>query len=75
MRLPQFGDLMPEIEEGMPSRLLTYDDVAEITGITAGTLRYLRHKGRGPVGFKLGRQVRFLRRDVQAWIEQSRNAA
>lgn len=56
-------------------RLLSYDDVAEITGLTPGTIRFLRHKGRGPRGFKLGRRVRFTEADVLTWIEERRNAA
>ncbi|GAA4176351.1 helix-turn-helix transcriptional regulator [Gryllotalpicola koreensis] len=56
-------------------RLLSYDDVSELTGLTPATLRWLRQQGRGPRGFKLGRRVRFYETDVWAWIEKRRSEA
>ncbi|WP_268895699.1 helix-turn-helix transcriptional regulator [Nocardia sp. CY41] len=53
-------------------RLLTYDEVAEMTRLPVGTLRYMRHNGYGPKSFKLGRQVRFDYEDVLDWIEEQR---
>ncbi|MFE3051572.1 helix-turn-helix transcriptional regulator [Nocardia sp. NPDC059239] len=55
-------------------QLLTYIEVAEMTRLTVGTLRYLRHEGRGPRSFKLGRQVRYSRQDVLDWIAAQRDA-
>lgn len=66
---------MPDSKPPLQQRLLTYEDVADLTGLSPGTIRYLRHKGTGPRGFKLGRRVRFTQEDVQAWIRDRRRAA
>ncbi len=52
--------------------LLTIDDVAEMLRVPVGTLRYWRHLGAGPQSFKVGRWVRYRRRDVRAWINAKR---
>lgn len=56
-----------------PDDLLTVDQVAQLTTIPVGTLRYWRHldNGTGPRSFKLGpRRVAYRRGDVEAWIAQ-----
>lgn len=50
-------------------RLLTLDEVSEMTGISKSQLRWLRQTGRGPrMGLVSGR-VRAKESDVEAWIE------
>ncbi|MCM3554011.1 DNA-binding protein [Janibacter melonis] len=41
----------------------------------AATLRYWRHTGTGPKGFKLGgRRVMYRRQDVDTWLTEQMNA-
>jgi DNA-binding transcriptional MerR regulator len=55
------------------AELLTVADVAEMTRLSAGTLRYWRALGEGgPASFKLGRRVMYRRADVEKWLEESR---
>jgi excisionase family DNA binding protein len=39
-------------------------------GIAVHTLYRWRHKGDGPVGYRVGRHVRYRREAVEAWLEQ-----
>jgi excisionase family DNA binding protein len=50
--------------------LLTLHEVAELLRVPEATLRYWRYCRSGPVGFKIGRHVRYERREVQAWLHQ-----
>jgi predicted DNA-binding transcriptional regulator AlpA len=51
--------------------LLTMPEIAELTKLPEGTLRYFRHMGRGPRLEKHGRRLRGWRSDVLAWLETS----
>ncbi len=55
------------------AELLTVTDVAEITRLSAGTLRYWRalEEG-GPPSFRLGRRVMYRRADVEKRLDESR---
>lgn len=56
-----------------PDDLLLLPEVAEITRRSIDTLRWLRHRGEGPPGFRMGRRVVFRRGAVMEWIaEQER---
>ena len=46
------------------------DEVAQLTRQPAGTLRWLRHQGRGPAAIKLGRRLVYRRAAVLAWIDR-----
>jgi predicted DNA-binding transcriptional regulator AlpA len=51
--------------------LLTIAEVAEMTRLSVGTLRYWRHVGtEGPASFKLGRRVMYRRADVEKWLQE-----
>ncbi|MGH3406456.1 MAG: helix-turn-helix transcriptional regulator [Streptosporangiaceae bacterium] len=54
--------------------LLLLPEVAEITRMSESTIRWLRHKGEGPPGFKMGRRLLFRRGEVLAWIKQCERA-
>jgi excisionase family DNA binding protein len=54
--------------------LLLLEEVAEITRLSTSTLRWLRHKGEGPPGFKMGRRVMFRRTAVLEWIREHEQA-
>ncbi|MDP7735129.1 helix-turn-helix transcriptional regulator [Mycobacterium paragordonae] len=52
--------------------LLTVADVAAITRLSVGTLRYWRHTGTGgPPSVKLGRRVLYRRTDVETWLKEA----
>lgn len=50
--------------------LLTTAEVAELLRLSPGRLRNLRAEGRAPRGVKIGRSVRFMLRDVRAWLAE-----
>jgi excisionase family DNA binding protein len=51
-------------------KLMSLTDVSEMLGIPVHTLYRWRHKGDGPVGYRVGRHVRHRREAVEAWLEQ-----
>ena len=51
-----------------PDDLLLIDEVAAITRRTVDALRWLRHEGEGPAGFRMGRRVVYRRGAVMEWI-------
>lgn len=56
--------------------LWTPDDVsAYLGGIPVTTLYKWRSEGRGPLGAKVGRHLRYLPDDVRAWVREQRAAA
>src|SRR4051794_67725 len=59
-----------------PSRtrpqLLSVEDLAELLGVTPGTVRGLRSSREAPVATKVGRRVFFDRDDVDEWLRQRR---
>lgn len=56
-------------------KLLNIAEVAVMTRLSEATLRWYRHRGEGPPGFRLGRRVVYREQDVVEWIEQQRRAA
>lgn len=50
--------------------LLTIDEAAALVRAPVATLRYWRHLGTGPRSFRVGRAVRYWRRDVLAWLNE-----
>jgi len=54
---------------------LTGAEVAEMARAPVSTVRYWRHIGYGPKGFRVGKRVLYRRSDVEAWLEQLRHGA
>ena len=50
--------------------VLTLSQLASQLGVTVQTLYDLRSQGRGPRGFRVGRELRFRVREVDAWLDQ-----
>ena len=53
------------------TRALTERQVAEWLGMSAGTLRAWRHRGKGPRFLRLGRSVRYLPSDLDDFVRAS----
>lgn len=51
---------------------MTTAEVAELLRVPEVTVRYWRHNGTGPRGFKVGRHVRYAREDVDKFVDQLR---
>lgn len=58
---------------------LTVRQVVEEYGIPENTIRWWRKRGGGPdgfpVGFTIGRAVRFRRDDIEAWFQEQYDRA
>lgn len=54
--------------------LLSIEDLAEYLGVPVATIYDWRVDGKGPCGVRVGRHVKFMERDVIAWIEAQREA-
>ncbi len=49
--------------------LMSMQEVADVVRVPVATLRYWRHLGTGPRGFRVGRSVRYWQTDVLRWLE------
>jgi excisionase family DNA binding protein len=56
-------------ETGLDS-VVTLSQLAAQLGVRVQTLYDLRSQGRGPRGFRVGRELRFRVSEVDAWLEQ-----
>ena len=54
--------------------LMTLAETAAYLRTPVATLRYWRHLGEGPAGFRLGRRVVYRRGDVDRWISARQEA-
>jgi len=50
--------------------VLTTSELAEYLGVNAQTIYDLRADGRGPTGFRVGREIRFRVSDVIRWLDK-----
>jgi len=50
-------------------RLLTAEELADFLDVPIKTLYTWRCRGEGPVGFRVGRHIRYRWVDVELWIE------
>lgn len=50
-------------------RLLSAQEVADYLRVPLATIYTWRHRHQGPPGLRVGRHLRYRRRDVEAWIE------
>jgi len=54
--------------------LLSVDEAAERLHISVTTLRYLRVEGRFAPAIRVGRRLFWTEADLEAWLEQQREA-
>ena len=50
--------------------ILSLSELAARLGVTAQTIYDLRSQGRGPHGFRIGRQLKFRASEVDAWLRR-----
>jgi excisionase family DNA binding protein len=55
--------------------LLSIGELAEYLGVPIKTIYEWRQTGRGPVGIRMGRHLKFAVSDVRNWIENQRESA
>jgi excisionase family DNA binding protein len=48
---------------------MSITDLSEMLGVPIHTLYRWRHKGEGPVGYRIGRHVKYCRTTVEASLE------
>jgi hypothetical protein len=60
------------MQDNFPDMLLTRDQVQAEFGLTRRFLELSAWRGNGPPMIKLGRAVRYKRRDIQSWIDARR---
>ncbi len=66
---------MPHTDEPRPGNdLMTLAETAAYLRTPVATLRYWRHLGVGPAGFRLGRRVIYRRGDVDRWLSERQDA-
>ncbi len=59
----------------MSDRLLTTKQVAERVGnVSESTVRFWRHTGYGPSGFRVGRRVLYPETEVDRWLAKLASA-
>ena len=54
---------------------LTETDAAARLGLKVATLRAWRHQGRGPAFVRLGRAIRYLTTDIDAFLDANRHSS
>lgn len=53
----------------LADRFINIKELSAFTGVPVGSLREFIAKGRGPVGIKIGRGLRFRISAVNTWLE------
>jgi len=51
-------------------RLLSIKELSRYLDVPVSSIYRWRSEGRGPLGFKVGKEVRFRETDVLTWLEQ-----
>jgi excisionase family DNA binding protein len=50
-------------------RLISITDLSEMLAVPIHTLYRWRHRGEAPVGYRIGRHVKYRRATAEAWLE------
>jgi len=53
---------------------LSVAELADYLGVPIATVYRWRYQRQGPLGYRIGRHVRFRSSDVQRWLERQRDA-
>ncbi|MFF8728176.1 helix-turn-helix domain-containing protein [Streptomyces sp. NPDC015171] len=68
MAKPTDPDPRATLRGGLPDRYLTPDDIAEMFGVPLETVYQWRRKRTGPLGFRVGKHLRYDPADVRAYV-------
>lgn len=60
---------MADTEVALGDAFLSPQQLADYVGVPVATVYRWRYEGTGPRGIKVGKHVRYRRRDVEAWLE------
>jgi excisionase family DNA binding protein len=63
----------PDPQAGRDDALLSVAELATYLGVPVATIYRWRHHRQGPVGYRIGRHVRYRTRDIQHWLETQRD--
>jgi predicted DNA-binding transcriptional regulator AlpA len=73
------SDAASSAEEGAevdePKAVMTEEELSREWDLSTSTLRQWRASGQGPAYVKMGRLVRYLRADVEVWIDAHRQVS
>lgn len=66
---------MSELAHPVPGLepVLTTSELAAHLGVPVQTIHDLRHTGRGPRGFRVGRELRYRLSEIQTWLAELEN--
>jgi excisionase family DNA binding protein len=53
--------------------LLSIAELAAYLGVPVATIYRWRHEHQGPVGYRIGRYIRYRARDIEEWLEIQRD--
>ena len=67
------GPTRPTAEEPR-DRLVSIPELADYLGVPVATIYRWRYTRDGPIGYRVGRHVRYRIPDVEAWLETQRDA-
>jgi excisionase family DNA binding protein len=56
-----------------PERLLSIPELADYLGVPVATIYRWRTAQDGPVGYRIGRHVRYRARDIEHWLHTQRD--
>ena len=59
----------------LAQRLLSPHEVAAFLGVPLQTIYRWRYRHEGPLGYRVGRHVRYRIVDVEQWLEERRDAS
>ncbi|KKD04314.1 helix-turn-helix domain-containing protein [Streptomyces sp. WM6386] len=71
---PVQTDPRATLRGGLPDRYLTPDDIAEMFEVPLETVYQWRKKRTGPLGFRVGKHLRYDPADVRAYVAQRKSA-
>jgi excisionase family DNA binding protein len=57
-----------------PDRLLSIPELADYLGVPIATIYRWRYMRDGPVGYRVGRHVRYRLSDVERWLDTQRDS-
>jgi excisionase family DNA binding protein len=71
-RIPGMATSIPSKDAALPG-LLSVRQLADYLAVPVSTVYQWRTQGRGPSGFRVGKQVRYRTSDVVEWLDNAAN--